>query len=93
MKLKLFISTLIAGALLGAAPVWAHGGHHGRHWEKHSHHHKFQRHHHRRHVYRDRVVVREYVERVPVYRDYYPAPAPAPGISIVTPDIFIPWPR
>lgn len=94
MKLKLLVTTLMAGALLTVAPVWAHGGHghgygHGKHWEKHY----GYRHHYRyRHAYRDRVVVREYVETVPVYRDY-PASAPTPGVHIVTPDIYIPWPR
>lgn len=98
MKLKLLVTTLVAGALLTVAPVWAHGGHghghgygHGKHWEKHHRH--YDRHHSRhRHIYRDRVVVREYVERVPVYRDY-PAAAPAPGVHIVTPDLYFPWPR
>jgi hypothetical protein len=85
----------MAGALLAAAPVWADGGHgyrSGKHWHKHDRHYRGHGPHYR-HFHRDRVVVREYVERVPVYRDYYPAAAPAPGISIVTPDIFIPWPR
>lgn len=93
MKLKLLVNTLLAGALLAVAPAWAHGGHghgygHWKHWHKHHRHHHFHRH----HVYHDRVVVREYVERVPVYRDY-PAASPAPGVHIVTPDIYIPWPR
>lgn len=94
MKLKLLVNALVAGALLAVAPVWAHGGHgnghgygYGKHWEKQ---HRYNYRHHRRHVYRDRVVVREYVETVPVYRDY---PAPAAGVHIVTPDLFIPWPR
>jgi len=98
MKLKLLLTTLLAGALLAVAPVWAHGGHghgydhghgYGKHWKKYD---RYQYRSHPRRAYRDRVVVREYVERVPVYQDY-PVSAPAAGVHIVTPDLFIPWPR
>lgn len=94
MKLKFLVNALLAGALLAVAPVWAHGGHghghghgYGKHWEKH---HRYHHRPHHRHLQRDRVVIREYVERVPVYQDYQ---APAPGVHIVTPDIYFPWPR
>ena len=90
MKLKLLITTLIVAVMSAAAPVWAHGGHdrgyghaHG-HWKKHHRHF----HHHGHGYYRDRVVVRVYVHPVPVYRSYYSAPAP--GVHIVLPDIYIP---
>lgn len=94
MKLKLLIAALMAAAMSTAAPVFAHDGHgrghghahgHAKHWNKH---HRHFHHHHG--YYRDRVVVREYVQTVPAY-SYYSAPAP--GVHIVVPDVYIPWPR
>ena len=82
--MKLLIRSVIVAMLLAAAPVWAHDGHgHGRgHW-KHGHHG------HRHHV-REHVVVREFVQ--PVRPIYYPVyAAPAPGIHIVVPNVFIPF--
>lgn len=81
---KKLISGLVAAALCMAVPAWADGGHghghwkHGKHWHKH-------------HV-QERYVVREYYCPVPVYpRAVYPVyPAPAPGIHVVVPNIFIP---
>jgi hypothetical protein len=93
MSKKLIGGLAVAAALCMAAPAWAnHGGHgdgysngHGNgygHW-KHGH----------RHQVRERVVVREHWRSVPVYQQaVYPAyPAPAPGIQIVLPHIFIPF--
>lgn len=89
MNSKLIMSGLAAGAFLLAAPVLAHDGHgqwkRDRYWRGHPAH--------------ERVVVREYVRPVPVYPrvvypiyPVYPAyAAPAPGIHIVVPDIYIPF--
>ena len=90
--MKLLISATMAAMFAAAAPAWAHHGDwqddgyhqhwkHGKHWRGH-------------HVHRDRVYVREYVRTVPVYQPVYPSnPAPAPGIHVVVPDIYIPFPR
>lgn len=93
MMLKLLTTIFMVAAFSTAAPVFAHGGHdrghaygHAKHWKKH--HRNF---HHPRHVhYRDRVIVREYVRTEPAYTYYSP---PAPGVHIVVPDIYLPWPR
>ena len=96
MKLKLLAAVLATGVLSIATPAFAHGGGHDRgyghayvpakHWNKHD-----RYYYPRSHVYyRDRVIVREYVRPVPAY-GYYSAPAP--GVHIVVPDIYIPWPR
>jgi hypothetical protein len=90
-KSKLIIGGLAAAVFALATPVWAHGGPgqwnpvgygHGKHWHKHQVH--------------ERVVVREYWHPVPVYpRVVYPVypayPAPAPGIHVVVPNIYIPF--
>lgn len=96
MSKKLIGGLAIAVALGMAAPAWAnHGGRghgngysngHGNaygHW-KHGH----------RHPVRERVVVREHWRPVPVYQQevYRAYPAPAPGIHVVLPGIFIPFP-
>ncbi len=89
MKLKLVISALIAAVMLAVAPAWAHGGHgHGqwKHWKHHPRH--YVHYGYVPYVYHDRVIVREYVAPVPVYRAY---PAPAPGIHVVAPSIYIPF--
>lgn len=86
MGKKLIGGLAVAAALFMAAPAWAHGGHghghghgHGKHWNHHYVH--------------ERVVTREYWRPVPVYTQaVYPVyPAPAPGIHVVVPDIFIPF--
>ncbi len=89
MRKKLIGGLAVTAALLMMAPAWADGGHGygrghgygpGNYWNKH-------------HVH-ERVVIREYVRPVPVYPRpvYYPAyPAPAAGIHIVLPGVFIPF--
>jgi len=83
-KSKLMIGGLAAAAFALSTPVWAHGGpghrNHDRHWHGH-------------HAY-ERVVVREYWRPVPVYPQAvysaYPAyAAPAPGIHVVVPNLYI----
>ena len=82
--MRLLIKSVIAAMLLAAAPVWAHDGHgngYG-HWK-----------HGNKHQVREHYVVREYWRPVPVYPGpvYYPVyPAPAPGIHIVLPGLYIP---
>jgi hypothetical protein len=80
---KLMIGGLAAVGLFLATPALAHDGHghwkHDRYW--------------RGHPVNERVVVREYVRTVPVYPQVvYPAySAPAPGIHVVIPGIYIPF--
>lgn len=92
--MKTWIKAAVVALMLGAAPVWAHGGHGGwrddhrpghgyRHWA-HGHH-KHHRYHHHRHEVR-RVEHVYHVEPYPV-----PYPAVAPGVHISFPDLFIPW--
>ena len=101
--MKSLVTLGIAAVMLTAAPAFAHGGHghgHDKHAEKHwKKHHKHWAKHHRHYYVDERVVyappavveqriVTRVVER-PVY--VAPAPAPAPGIHIVTPNIYVPF--
>ena len=89
--MRLLKSVLVAAALAFAAPVWAHGGHghhhgwdkhHDRgHWRHHGHHRHHGWHHRDRHYYYSRHY---YYPPYPVYA------APAPGVHIVVPNIYIP---
>lgn len=87
--MRLLIMSVLAALLLAAMPAWAHGGHgqwkHGypryeRHFE----------HKHRGHYHDWHRPAR--VERVYVYEPY-PVAAPAPGLHVIFPDVYIPWPR
>jgi hypothetical protein len=90
--MKLLISAAMAAMFAAATPAWAHHEdwhdhgyqkhwNHGKHWRGHS-------------AHNERVYVREYVRTVPVYQPVYQSnPAPAPGIHVVVPDIYIPFPR
>jgi hypothetical protein len=88
--MKLLIKGLLAAVLLAAVPAWAHGGHgHGKHWAGHHGPHGRYVHFHE---YRPPVVVYpRVVYTAPVYYPVYTVPAP--GIHIVTPSVYIPWPR
>jgi hypothetical protein len=93
MRKNLVGGLAVTAALIMTAPAWANGGYghgnghgyghghgHGHHWNKHHAH--------------ERVVIREYVRPVPVYPGpvSYPAyRAPAAGIHIVFPGVFIPF--
>jgi hypothetical protein len=93
----LFKGIIVAAALALASPVWAGGdhGHRGHHHGGHGHHHGWKHHkHHYQHGHR-------HWQRAPRYtyyeRHYYAPPpppvysyAPAPGVHIVTPHIYIP---
>jgi len=87
--MKLLIHGTLAAVLLAAAPVWAHDGH--GHW-KHGYP-RYGRHFEHKHDgrYHDwRRPAR--VERVYVYEPY-PVTSPAPGIHVIFPDVYLPWPR
>jgi hypothetical protein len=96
--MRLLKSAFIVAAVVLASPVWAHGGHgHG-----HGHGHKHHRHHHgwderrdhsewRHHRHHRRFDDRRYVySRHYVYPAYPVYAAPAPGVHIVVPNIYIP---
>lgn len=95
MRKKLVGGLAVAAALFMAAPAWADGGHgrgnghaygHAKHWK----HHPVHKRHVHGHYVREHYVVREVVRPVPVYpRAVYPAPAP--GIHVVFPGVFIPF--
>ena len=91
--MRLLKSLFIAAAIVMSAPALAHGGHgHDRHHRHHhgwhgERHHAYGGHHHHRHY------VRSYEPRY--YSNYYYPPqpvyvAPAPGVHIVVPNIYIP---
>jgi hypothetical protein len=96
MRNKLIGGLVAAAVMFTATPLWAKGGH-GHGHEKHGHGHK---HHVHKHFHDSHFVVRErwYPEPVyaaPVYVPVYAAPvyrAPAPGVHVVLPNIFVPLP-
>lgn len=98
--MQLLKSVLVAAALVLAAPTAAKGGHghggkhHGHHhgWQDHRHYSKWKHHRHHRHYPRREVHAHHYYAPYPVYPAYpaYPAYAPAPGVHIVVPNIYIP---
>ena len=94
--MKLLISAAMAAMFAAAAPAWAH--HENWHHDGYRHNWNHDRHWRGHYVHHDRVFVREYVRPVPVYQPvfqpvYQGNPAPAPGIHVVVPDIYIPFPR
>jgi hypothetical protein len=95
--MRLLKSMLVVAALGLAAPVWADGGHgrgrghDGFHHDRHGHRHHSHWKHHRHHGHGWRGHDPYY------YSGYYYAPypryayaAPAPGVHIVVPNIYIP---
>lgn len=94
--MRLLKSAIVVAALALASPVWANGGHdkqdkhHRNHhgWDDHRHHSEWR--HHRDH---SRYYEPQYYAG-PRYYAPYPvygyAPAPAPGVHIVVPNIYIP---
>jgi hypothetical protein len=99
MRSKLMTGGLMAAAFCLTTPVWARDGHdnwrHDRH-DRRVTHDRYDRHdrHWNHRPIRERVVVREYVNQVPVYPQMaYPAyQSPAPGIHVVIPDLYFPFP-
>lgn len=91
--MRILTSTILAAALAVAVPAYAHDGHGrpGQHYGHghHKHHHAQGRHHHRPHPpgWGPRREVNNY------YYGYgVPAAAVPPGVHVVFPDIFLPWP-
>jgi hypothetical protein len=103
--MKSILTAVVAALVLGASPVWAKGGHgHGRdkHAEKQFKHANKHWAKHHRHV-EERVVVHQYVnDRVVVHQHVHAGPAvierhivvpaaPAPGVHVVMPGMFVPF--
>ena len=93
--MKPLIKAALVASLLVAAPVWAHSGpdrgwsdhrHSHRHWDRGHHHRPYWHHRDTRSVRRVEHVYR--VEPYPVE-----SASAAPGIHLVFPDVFLPWPR
>ena len=90
--MRLLKSAFIVAALVLASPVWAAHGGHGR---DHGHHHGWNdrrdhsdwRHHRDHGRHRDR---RHYYSQQHYYPAYPVYAAPAPGVHIVVPNIYIP---
>ncbi len=91
--MRLLTSTILAAALAVAVPAHAHDGHSRRghdfrHGHYQHHHRVHHRHHHRHHP-------PAWGARKEVHNYYYEIPAaanPAPGLHVIFPDIFLPWP-
>ncbi|MBI4194084.1 MAG: hypothetical protein HY526_03285 [Betaproteobacteria bacterium] len=88
--MKLVIGAVMAAMFAASAPAWADGGH--GHWRGYGNYKQWKqdRHWHKYRAHRERYIVREYVREVPVYPAY---PAPAPGVHVIFPDVYIPFPR
>ena len=92
--MKPLIKAALVASLLVAAPVWAHGGsergwfdhrHPQRHWNRDYH--KHHGHHRRAHDVRR-------IEHVYRYEPYPVETASAsPGIHVIFPDVYLPWPK
>lgn len=98
--MKLLTGAVLAATLLVAGPAFADRGHNrghgGHHWKQSQHFHGHrapQRIVVRHVVQRPYVVQQRYVVHRPVYRPapvYYAAPAPAFGIHVSLPSLYIP---
>lgn len=92
--MKPLIKAALVAVMLTAVPAWAHGGHggwrdghrvHHPHW-KHGH---YNHHGHPRHWRRTQRV--EHVYR---YESYpVQSTGTAPGIHVIFPDVYLPWPQ
>jgi len=87
--MRLLTSALLAAALAAAVPAQAHDGH-GRNFHRgyHKHDHRVQQRHHHRPgppAWRARREANNY---------YYGVPAAStqPGVHVIFPNIFFPWP-
>ena len=91
--MKSMIKAALVASLLVAAPVWAHGGPH-RGWDGDRHHYRYWGHgHHKHHSHRHHVREVRQVERV--YYEPYPvqSASASPGIHVIFPDVYFPWPK
>lgn len=91
--MKPLIKAALVASLLVAAPVWAHGGS-DRGWYDHRHHHRnWNRGHHQHPVHHRHTREVRRVERV--YYEPYPvqSASASPGIHVIFPDVYLPWPQ
>jgi len=91
--MRILRSVFVVAALALAAPAWANHGDGHRHGNRHhGHHHGWDNHRHPSHGghhrhYRPRLYSNYYYYPPP---PVYAYPAPAPGVHIVVPNIYIP---
>lgn len=96
--MKTLIKAALVASLLVAAPAWAHGGSH-RGWDDHRHHPRYGKHgYHKHNWHRGPPRHVRKVRRVEhVYHHYEPYPVQStsvsPGIHVIFPDVYFPWPR
>lgn len=89
--MKSLIKAALVVSLLVAVPAWADRGRH-RGWDDHRHHTQYWKHgHDRHHSPRHHVHEVRRVERV--YYEPYPVQSASPGIHVIFPDVYFPWPR
>jgi len=93
--MKSLIKAALVASLLVAAPVWAHKGP-DRGWNDHRYSHRhWNRGHHKHHGHRHHVREVRRVERV--YYEPYPVQSASasvsPGIHVIFPDVYFPWPQ
>ena len=102
--MKSILTMGLAALLIGSAPAWAGDDHrgHGKHWNKHAekhwkkqHKHWAKHHRHDTHVvYAPPAVVEHHVVHRRVVEHHYAVPvaaAPAPGVHVVMPNIYVPF--
>jgi len=93
--MRRLIKAALVTVLLTAVPAWADGGH-GRWWDGPRHHYRDWKYEHRRH-HRHPGHWREprrVVEHVYQYEPYPTQSASAsPGIHVIFPDVYLPWPQ
>ena len=91
--MKPLIKAALIASLFVTVPAWAHGGPH-RGWDDHRYHHRHWQHGHHKHPgYRHQVREVQRVERV--YYEPYPvqSASASPGIHVIFPDVYLPWPK
>ena len=91
--MKSLIKAALVASLLVAVPAWAHGGPY-RGWDDHRHHPRYWKHgHHKHHGHAHHVREVQRVERV--YYEPYPvqSASASPGIHVIFPDVYLPWPK
>jgi hypothetical protein len=92
--MKPLIKAALVAVLLMAAPAWAHGGH-GSWWDGHRHHPRsWQKGHHKQYSHHRHSYETRRVEHVYRYEPYpVPSAAASPGIHVIFPDVYFPWPQ
>lgn len=92
--MKPLIKAALVTLMLMAAPAWAHGGH-GGWWAGERHHHRhWQKGHHKQHWHHRHRRETRRVEHIYRYEPYpVQSAGAAPGIHVIFPDVYFPFPQ